>query len=178
MAAVLPEAIACAAMRHTLLLAALVSTFAFAQPPERPNTPVFRSGPWFVVRTAPPNDTVACTGFYTANRRVQLSKDMLVVQTPEDVKSVAYGVDDQPMGTHRALSADEKDLKGIAFTGDDVAKLAKGRKLRIDVATAQGTMRNELDLNGLAGALENINAGCPVPKPATAQKPVRRKHRS
>jgi hypothetical protein len=182
MAAVLPQAVACAAMRHILLLAVFTSTlaspFAFAQPPERPNTPVFRSGPWFVVRAAPPNEAVACTGFYSANRRVQLSKDMLVIQTPDDVKSVAFGVDDQPMGSQRALSADEKDLKGIAFTGEDFAKLAKGRKLRIDVATAQGTMRHEFELNGLAGALENINAGCPVPKPAPAQKPVRRKHRS
>jgi hypothetical protein len=163
-------------MRHILLLAAFASSLVFAQPPERPNTPVFRSGPWFVVRTAPPNEAVACTGFYTANRRVQLSKDMLVVQTPDDVNGVAFGFDDQPMSTQRALSASEKDLKGIAFTGDDFTKLAKSRKVRIDVATAQGTMRSELDLNGLAGAVANINSGCPMPPPA--KKPVRGKHRS
>jgi hypothetical protein len=162
-------------MKSLLLLAAFVSTAACAQPPDRPNMPVFRSGPWFVVRSTR-GDAVACTGFYRANRHVQLSKDMLIIQTPDEVKGVAFGFDDQPMGLQRPLSAGEKDLKGIAFTGEDFAKLPKSRKVRIDVETAQGTMRSELELNGLAGALENINAGCPVPSPA--QKPVRHRHRS
>jgi hypothetical protein len=36
-------------------------------------------------------------------------------------------------------------------------------------------MRHELDLNGIAGALDNINKGCPVPADA---KPLRKRHRS
>jgi len=165
-------------MKHTLLLAAFVSTLASAQPPERPNTPVFRSGPWFVVRSTGESG-VACTGFYQADRHVLLGKDTLTFRTPDDASAVAFAFDDQPMGMQRALSASEKDLKGVAFTGDDFAKLSKEKKLRIDIATAQGTMRHQLDLNGLAGAMENINAGCPMPKPPQkAQKPVRRKHRS
>jgi hypothetical protein len=164
-------------MKRTVLLLAAVSSLAWAQPAERPNQPVFRSGPWFVVRSVREGgNVVACTGFYRANRHVQLSKDMLIIQTPDEVKGVAFGFDDQPMGLQRPLSAGEKDLKGIAFTGEDFAKLPKSRKVRIDVETAQGTMRSELELNGLAGALENINAGCPVPSPA--QKPVRHRHRS
>ena len=174
MAALPSQALACARMKHVLLASAFVSSVAFSQPPERPNTPVFRSGPWFVVRSVRAGEAVSCTGFYRANRHVQLSKDMLVIQTGDEVKGVAFGFDDQPMGAQRPPSTGEKDAKSVAFTGEDFAKLAKSRKVRIEEATPQGTMRHELELNGLAGALENINAGCPLPP----QRPVRGKHRS
>jgi hypothetical protein len=161
-----------------MLALAVVSSCAFAQAPERPNTPVYRSGPWFVVRSVRDGgDVVACTGFYRANRHVQLSKDMLIVRTSEDVKSVAFGFDDGAMGAQRPLSDSEKDLKAIAFTGDDFAKLANAHKVRIAAVTPQGTMRHELQLDGLAGALENIDKGCPVPA-EKHDKPRRRRFRS
>jgi hypothetical protein len=164
-------------MKHGLaLLAFAATTCVFAQPPERPNQPVFRSGPWFVVRSVRDGGkVVACTGFYRANGHVQLSKDTLIVQTPEEAASVALGFDDKA-GTQRPLSAGEKELKAIAFTGEDFAKLAHSSKARIDVVTPQGTMRHELELNGLASALENIDKGCPVPEPP--KTPVRKRHRS
>jgi hypothetical protein len=164
-------------MKRTLLALAAFSTLAIAQPPERPNQPVYRSGPWFVVRSVREGGSVvACTGFYRANRHVQLAKDTLILQTPEEVKAVAFGFDDQPMGAQRPQSAGEKELKAIAFTGDEFDKLAASRKVRIEVMNSQGTMRHELDLNGLAGALENINQGCPVPE--VKKQPVRRRLRS
>ena len=165
-------------MKHGLaLLAFAASTCVFAAPPaERPNQPVFRSGPWFVVRSVRDGGkVVACTGFYRANRHVQLSKDTLVIQTIEDVKSVAFGFDDHAPGAQRMLTGAEKELKAIVFTGEDFTKLAHSRKVRIDVGTAQGTMRHELDLNGIAGALENIGKGCPVPEaPKTNERKRRR----
>jgi hypothetical protein len=136
---------------------------------------VYRSGPWFVVRSVRDGGSVvACTGFYRASRRVQLSKDMLAIKTAEDVNSVAVGFDDGPLGAARPLTPGEKDLKAIAFTGDDFAKLSHSNKLRIEVETPQGVMRHEFELNGLAGALDNIDKGCPVPadppKPATKRR--------
>jgi hypothetical protein len=149
----------------------LAAAIASAQPAERPNQPVFRSGPWFVVRSVRDGgNVVACTGFYRANRHVQLSKDMLVIKTVEEVTKVAVGFDDEPMSAPRPLSTAEKDLKAIAFTGEDFTKLARSRKLRIEVETPQGTMRHELDLTGLAGALDNIDKGCPVPADAPAPR--------
>jgi hypothetical protein len=157
--------------------AILASLAAVAQPAERPNQPVYRSGPWFVVRSVrDAGSVVACTGFYRANRRVQLSKDTLIIKTPEEVASIAVGFDDEAMGASRPLSTGEKELKAIAFTGDDFAKLARSHKLRIAVETPQGTMRHELDLTGVAGALDNIAQGCPVP--AEAPKPRRHRLRS
>lgn len=158
-------------MKRTVLLLAAVSSLAWAQAPQRPNQPVFRSGPWFVVRSVRDGgNVVACTGFYRANRHVQLSKDTLIIQTPEEVRAVAFGFDDQPVGAQRPLSAGEKDLKAIAFEGEEFKSLARSGKVRVEVETPQGTMRHELDLRGLAGALQNIEQGCPVP----ADKPVRR----
>jgi hypothetical protein len=170
-------------MKSALLALAFVSSLACAQTPEKPNLPVFRSGPWFVVRSVHDGGgAVACNGFYRANPRVQLSKEMLVFQAPEDIDRVAFGFDDQPMGPTRPLSPGEKDMKGIVFTGDDFAKLASSSKVRIDAITAQGTMHHELELKGLPAALENINAGCPVPAPvkakAKAKRHVRHKKRT
>ena len=166
-------------MKSALLALALVSSLACAQTPDKPNLPVFRSGPWFVVRSVPESGgAVACTGFYRANQRVQLSKDMLVLKSNDDIDSVAFGYDDQPMGPTRPLSAGEKDVKGIVFTGDDFAKLASSRKLRIDAITAQGTVHHELELNGLPAALANINAGCPVPAPVKTKARSKTKHRA
>ena len=155
-------------------LALVASACVLAQPAERPNQPVYLSGPWCVVRSVRDGGSVvACTGFYRANRHVQLSKDMLVIKTPEEVKTVAFGFDDQPMGAQRPLTAGEKELKAIALTGEDFAKLAQSRKVRIEVETGQGTMRHELELNGIVGALDNIDKGCPVP----ADAPATPKHR-
>jgi len=116
---------------------------------------------------------VACTGFYRANRHVQLSRDMLIIKTPQEIRSVAFAFDDQPVPAHRPLSSAEKAIQAIAFTGEEFAKLPRSHKVRIEAVTAHGTVRHELDLRGLAGALENINAGCPA-----TDVPVRRRPRS
>lgn len=163
-------------MRFALLALAFVSSLACAQPLDKPNLPVFRSGPWFVVRSVHDGGgDVACNGFYRANPRVQLSKDMLVFQAREEnIEGVAFGYDDQPMGPTRPLSAGEKDMKGIVFTGDEFAKLASSSKVRIEAVTAQGTVHHQLELNGLPAALANINAGCPVPAPVKAKAKAKR----
>jgi hypothetical protein len=164
-------------MKPILLALAVVLPCAITQAAERPNQAVYRSGPWFVVRSVR-DDVVACTGFYRANRRVQLSRDALVIETGEDVKSVAFGLDDQPMGAQRPLTAGESDLKAVAFSGEDFVRLAGSRKVRVEMVTPQGTLRNELSLDGLAGALDNIGKGCPVPPDKAKPKPKRRRLRS
>ncbi|HTH79513.1 MAG TPA: hypothetical protein VL593_11075 [Ramlibacter sp.] len=40
----------------------------------------------------------------------------------------------------------------------------------------QGTMRHELELKGLAGALDNIDKGCPAPADPPQQKRRRMGH--
>src|SRR3569623_221602 len=103
-------------MKHGLALLAFAATTcmtcAVAQPAERPNQPVFRSGPWFVGRSVRDGGkVVACTGFYRANRHVQLGRDTLIIQTPEEAKSVAFGFDDRTPGAQRPLTDGEKELK-------------------------------------------------------------------
>jgi hypothetical protein len=165
-------------MKHGLALLVLAaSSCVFAQPAERPNQPVFRSGPWFVVRSVRDGGKlIACTGFYRANGHVQLSKDTLIIKTPEEAKGVAFGFDDRAPGPQRPLSAGERELKAIAFSGDDFKALTSSKKVRIDVETPQGIMRHELELNGLAAALDNIDKGCPVPDAPKTQPARRRRH--
>jgi hypothetical protein len=155
---------------HTLLavvLAAMTLPAAWAQPAraQRANEPVFRSGPWFVVRSVRDGGkVVACTGFYKANRNVQLSKDMLAIRAPVEIRSVALGFDGRTMGAPRPLSKAEQELGAFAVTGEDFAQLARSSKLRLEVATVNGTASHTLELRGLQGALESINAGCPPRK--------------
>jgi hypothetical protein len=159
-------------MKHALLAAAFSSTVCFAgPPPERPNQPVFRSGPWIVVRTVRADKDVQCTGHYRANSHVQLTKDRLVLQTPEEVSGVSFAFDGQEPSAIRPISASEKELKSVVFTGEEFATLVKSRKLRVDTATAQGVMRHDLELDGLPAALENIHAGCPVQSAPSKGKP-------
>lgn len=163
------------------LAASLLPLASPAGPPaERPNLPVYRSGPWFVVRSVREGgDVVACTGFYRANRNVQLGRDMLVIKAPAvEVEGVAFAFDGESMPARRPPSAGEKDIPGVAFTGADFARLARAQKVRIELGTPQGTMQHDLELAGLAGALDNINAGCPVPaeKAPAATHARRRRH--
>lgn len=149
-----------------LCLAAAALSLAHAQPqaPQRPNEPVFRSGPWFVVRSVRDGgNVVACTGFYRGNRGVQLSRDVLAIKTQQDIRGVSIGFDDKPMGKERPLTSAEQQLGALAISGEDFARLARSKRLRVAVTTAQGTSQHALELRGLAGALENIQAGCPVP---------------
>lgn len=147
-------------------LALAFASAAWAQPEgrQRPNQPVFRSGPWFVVRSVREGgNVVACTGFYRANRGVQLSKDSLVIKTRQEIRTVSLGFDGKPMGAPRPLSAAEKQLGALAISGDEFAQLSLSSKLRLEFVIDQGAQKHELELRGLKGALENINAGCPVP---------------
>lgn len=153
-------------------LALSLASAAWAQPEgaQRPNQPVFRSGPWFVVRSVREGgNVVACTGFYRANRGVQLSKDSLVIKTRQEIRTVSLGFDGKPLGAPRPLSAAEKQLGAVALTGEDFAQLGRSSKLRLAIVTDQGSQVHELELRGLKGALDNINAGCPVP-----DKPLQR----
>lgn len=155
---------------NRIALAAVVLWAGFAglpvraQPasPAQAHEPVYRSGPWFVVRSVRDGGgVVACTGFYRANARVQLSKDTLAIKVPVEVRSVAFGFDGAPLPAARPLSAAERQVGAIALMGDDFARLARSRQLTIEVATAAGLQRHVLQLHGLAGALANIHAGCP-----------------
>ena len=62
----------------------------------------------------------------------------------------------------RDLTKAEQEVGAFALTGTDFARLRTGRKLRIGVTTAAGTRTLVLELAGLAGALDVIDAGCPV----------------
>jgi hypothetical protein len=162
------------AMRALVLAGLAAAGAVCAQPAERPNLPVYRSGPWFVVHSGPDGgDAVSCTGFYRAKRRVQLSKDALIIKTSEPITGVAISFDGEAPAAQRPLSPAEKELGSITFTGDDFSRLARSRKVRIAAHTSQGTISEELELEGFEGALKSIKAGCPLPAPPATETPRR-----
>ena len=128
------------------------------------NELVYRNGSWFVVRSVRNGgNLVTCTGMYRVNRSVQLGKDTLVFKMPVHVSTISLGFDGQAMGAARAVTAAEREAGAISITGDTFAQLSKRGKLNIDVVTNDGgKTRHELDLQGLAGAVKYIEAGCPA----------------
>jgi hypothetical protein len=99
---------------------------------------------------------------YRVNRSVQVNKDALVFKTPVHINTISLGYDDHGMGTARPLTAAEREAGAVSIAGSDFAQLVKRSRLKIDVATNDGAKtRHELDLNGLAGVVKNIEAGCP-----------------
>lgn len=127
------------------------------------NELVYRGGSWFVVRSVRDGGkTVTCTGMYRINRAVQVNRDGLVFRTPVHINTIALGYDDQAMGAARALTAAEREAGSVTIAGNAFAQLAKRGRLKIDVVTNDGAKaRHDLDLNGLAGAVKTIEAGCP-----------------
>ena len=127
------------------------------------NDLVYRGGSWFVVRSVRDGGkTVTCTGMYRINRNVQVNKDGLVFRTPVHINTISLGYDDQAMGAARAPTAAEREAGAVTIAGSDFAQLTKRGRLKIDVVTNDGAKtRHDLDLQGLAGAVKNIEAGCP-----------------
>lgn len=144
-------------------------------PAVRANTPVFQAGPWFVLRSVRRQGReVACTGFYRGHRGVQLGKDMLVIKSPVGLKSVALGFDAAPLRPARPLRPAEEQRNAVVLAGEEFAQLKKSTRLRIEAVTDQGSGSQELDLQGFAEALKNIEAGCPLPQERQRRQRARR----
>jgi hypothetical protein len=144
---------------------------AAAQPKLQTNEPVFKSGNWFVVRsTKEGRDTVACTGFYKAHRGIQLSEDSLIVRIPDDMQEITIGYGDK-MRPPRPPEDIEKDLRAVVFRGADFDRLRRTRTVKLEIATAKGTVRHEMNVQGINAALLNIASGCPVPAERVMAQP-------
>ena len=145
---------------------------AAAQPKLQTNEPVFRSGNWFVVRsTKEGRDTVACTGFYKAHRGIQLSEDSLIVRVPDDVQDITIGYGDK-MRPARPPEDIEKELRAVVFRGADFDRLRRTRIIKLEISTARGQIRHELNVQGINAALLNIASGCPVPAERLGGQPA------
>ena len=150
------------ALNFLAVVFAAVVFFPSAAIPAPVNEPVFKSGNWFVVRTTKPDGAVTCTAFYRAHREVQLSQDELIVKLPKAVDRVAVGYDGAP-APPRALDAAEQQMGAVVIRGAQFERLRQSRQLRFDVFGAEGKTSHDLQLAGIAQALDNIAAGCPEP---------------
>lgn len=144
---------------------------AVGQPRLQTNEPVFRSGNWFVVRSTKENSTtVACTGFYKDRRGIQLSEDTLIVKVPDGIETVAIGYGDK-MRPARPPEDIEREMRAVVFRGADFDRLKRTRIIKLEISTARGQLRHELNVQGINAALLNIASGCPVPAERIVAQP-------
>jgi hypothetical protein len=130
----------------------------------RDNEVVFRSGPWFVVRTLRDfGNVVACTGFYRMHGGVQLSSDNMIIRTGAELRSISVGFDDKPLLPPREPTAIEKEMHAIVFAGADFEQLKRSSKLTLGLASDKAQGNHPIDLRGMHEALANIEQGCPEP---------------
>jgi len=163
--------------QFVIALALAASCSLHAQQTEgnaRPNEVVFRSGPWYVVRSVRDfGNVVACTGFYKLHPGVQLAKDNMIVKTNAQVQSIAVAYDDKPAAAPRQPTAVEKEMHAIVFAGKDFEDLKRSRKLNLALVTDKAQGDHTFDLKGMLEALANIDEGCPVPTaPLAADAPA------
>lgn len=135
----------------------------WAQPPLSTNEVVFKSGPWYVVRSVRPrSDTIGCTGFYKSERDVQLGTDQLILKVAGEPRQIVVRFNDEPSLPARAPTKAEKQLGAIVVDGEQFEKLQGSRRLNVEYTVKQKRSKVALRLQGLPEALTSIRNGCPT----------------
>ncbi|TWO70555.1 hypothetical protein FN976_13390 [Caenimonas sedimenti] len=142
----------------------------WAQPQLATNEVVFKSGNWFVVRSARArSDTVGCTGYYKSERDVQLGADQLILKVPGKPRQIVVRFNDEVSLPSRAATKAEQQLGAIVIGGDQFEKLQTSRRLNVEFSSKEKRSQVALRLQGLPEALANIRNGCPpAAKPAAS----------
>ena len=151
-------------MKLMWIAAALLTAHGAMAQPQRPNEVVYQSAEWRVVRSVREHgNVVACTAFLKGHPAMQLSKDMMIFKVPKQARvgSVAIAFDREVLRGPRELTQAEQDAGAIVLAGGDFERLTRARVLRLVVHGGEGTRNLRLDLTGIVGALEVVNA-CPA----------------
>lgn len=152
--------IACVATLFPILIGAAATAGTLAGAPV-----VFRSGEWSVLRTIDQmTDKTSCTGIYKDEYSIQLTDDELYVKVRGGVKGVILRFGDQPAEKLRLATKSEETISSIDIEGNEFTKLLGSTRLRMQVMTVLRTVVDfDIDLTGMAAAVENIRADCPGP---------------
>lgn len=124
---------------------------------------VFKSGEWSVHKnTDVMTDKVSCTGIYKSEYGIQLTEDKLFISVRGGLKGITLRFGNQPAEGLRLASEMEKQVDAIMIQNNDFTKALGSSRLRAQVLTVLGNMRNyDIDLNGISAAVKNIRSGCP-----------------
>ncbi|MGL5679648.1 MAG: hypothetical protein ACRDC2_08595 [Plesiomonas shigelloides] len=123
---------------------------------------VFKSGEWSVLRTTNQmTDEVSCTGVYKNEYGIQLTGDALYISIRGGLKGITLRFGDQPAESLRLATDIEKQVDAIMIQDNDFTKLMGSNRLRVQVLTVLGNLKNyDIDLSGISAAVENIRSGC------------------
>jgi hypothetical protein len=130
------------------------------------------SGNWIVLRDKDTmTDKMECTGVYRNNYGIQLTEKSLYISISGGLESITLRFGDEPVQPLRLPKEIEKRARVVVLTGTDFEQLQNVARLRYQVSTlVSGVKTGDLDLTGLAPALQSIKAGCPV-QASTADSP-------
>lgn len=134
------------------------------------------SGNWKVLHDKDMmTDKTDCTGIYKNNYGIQLTKDTLYISVPGGIQSVTLRFGDEPAQPFRLATEMEKKVGVIILTGSVFQKLQSVSRLRYQSSTLVDSVKSgDLDLTGLATALNSIKSGCPL-RLASATTPKKTK---
>ncbi len=129
---------------------------------------VFSSGNWAVLRGVDAmTDKVTCTGIYKKDYAKQLVADRLFVSVRGGISSVTLRFDDEPAQSLRLATDTEKNINSVIINDAHFDALIRSSRLRMQVLTLVSGVQNiDLDLKGIADAVENIRADCPDKAPS------------
>lgn len=122
---------------------------------------VFESGNWTVRRTIDAmTDKASCTGIYNNNLRIQLTERELFISVRGSLRAYKFRFDDRPASNLILADDMEKRLDTIIIRANFKKALGSSR-LRVNASTYSSSKDYDLDLTGIADAVENIKSGCP-----------------
>lgn len=127
------------------------------------NAPVvFKSGNWSVLRSVDAmNDKTICVAIYKDDYGTQLTADTLYIHISGGPESYRFRFDDDPAGSMALTTPIDKKLDSIQVNGDNFRRLLAAHRLRYSTVTMIGNgVDGDLDVTGVAEAVQNISGGC------------------
>jgi hypothetical protein len=122
---------------------------------------VFESGNWTVRRTIDTmTDKASCTGIYNNNFRIQLTEKELYIVVRGSLQAYKFRFDDRPPSNMILADDMEKRLNTIIIRANFKKALGSNR-LRVSASTYSSSEDFDIDLTGMADAVETIKDGCP-----------------
>lgn len=163
-------------VRHLLFSSALALVATSAAALSLADAPVvFKSGNWSVLRaTDAMSDKTVCTAIYKDDYGVQLTDHALFLHVRGGPEAFRLRFDDDPAGSLKIATDIQKKIDVIEVEGADFTRLLAAHRLRYDVTAIIGPgPEGDLDVTGIAEAVQNISNGCPGEPVGAAATPTK-----
>jgi hypothetical protein len=120
------------------------------------------------------NDKTVCTAIYKGDYGIQLTDHALFIHINGGPQGFRLRFDDDPAGPLKLATDIQKKIDVIEVDGSNFTRLLDAHRLRYDVTTIIGSgQEGDLDVTGVAEAVQNISNGCPGEAVEAAATPAK-----